>query len=199
MDHSEFRIIVAALLIGFVVHRGYYTRKMQHTAAAVREQPVLGRASQIANLLALPAFVATLIYVLVPVWLAWAGLPLPLWSRWLGVAVALAGFVLLQWSQQTLGANWSDAPKLLEGQELVTQGPYRWIRHPIYTAFLLILGSLLLITANWLVGVMWIAMTGLDVAARMKAEEGLMLGQFGEPYRDYLRRTGRLLPRISVR
>jgi protein-S-isoprenylcysteine O-methyltransferase Ste14 len=111
----------------------------------------------------------------------------------------LAGFVLLQWSQVSLGANWSDIPRFLEGQDLVTRGPYRWIRHPIYSAFLLILGSLLLITANWFVGLLWIAMTGLDVAARMRAEEAMMVGHFGEPYQAYLRRTGRLLPRLPAR
>jgi protein-S-isoprenylcysteine O-methyltransferase Ste14 len=129
----------------------------------------------------------------------WSALPLPLWSRWMGVAVALAGFVLLQWSQISLGASWSDTPRFMEGQKLVTRGPYRWIRHPIYTAFLLILGSLFLITTNWFIGLMWIAMTALDVAARMRAEEAMMLGQFGAPYQAYLGRTGRLLPRILAR
>ena len=95
--------------------------------------------------------------------------------------------------------NWSDAPNLLEGQEMVASGPYRWIRHPIYAAFLLILGSLLLISANWFVGAMWIGMTSLDVASRMNAEEAMMLGQFGERYQAYMRRTGRLFPRILKR
>lgn len=195
MDDSEFRIIVALLLIGFMVHRGYYTRKVQHSTGAVREQPKLGRASQLASLLAVPAFLGTIFYVFIPSWMSWSALPLPIWSRWLGVAIALGGFILLQWSQQTLGKNWSDAPKMLEDQEIVTSGPYRWLRHPIYAAFLLILGSLLLISANWFVGVMWIGMTGLDVSSRMSAEETMMLGQFGEQYRAYMRRTGRLFPR----
>ena len=112
--------------------------------------------------------------------------------------MALAGFVLLQWSQQTLGKNWSDDPRLVEGQQLIVSGPYRWIRHPIYAAFLLILGSLVLISANWLIGGLWIATTGLGVAGRMRTEEALMLSQFGEPYRAYMRRTGRLIPRLAI-
>jgi len=199
MDHTLFRVMVAALLIGFVAHRGFYTRKVKHSTEAVREQLELGRGSQIAGLLAILALLATIIYVFIPAWISWSSLLLPIWSRWLGVGVALGGFVLLQWSQQWLGKNWSDAPKLLEGQEMVANGPYHWIRHPIYAAFLLILGSLLLISANWFVGAMWIGMTSLDVASRMNAEEAMMLGQFGERYQAYMRRTGRLFPRILKR
>ena len=199
MNHSEFRAIIAALLIGFVAHRGFYTRKVQHAAEAVREQPKLGIASQIAGLLAILALLATITYIFIPAWISWSSLLLPVWSRWLGVGVALGGFVLLQWSQQSLGMNWSDAPNLLEGQEMVASGPYRWIRHPIYAAFLLILGSLLLISANWCVGGLWIGMTGLDVASRIRTEETMMVSRFGERYRAYMRRTGRLFPRIRKR
>ena len=196
MDPILFRVILAILLTGFVAHRGYYTRKVQHPAESVLEMPRRGRANQIANLFALPALLSTLIYLIVPNWMAWSALPLPAWLRWLGVAIAMTGFALLQWSQQSLGKNWSDSPLLLKGQEMIASGPYRWIRHPIYAAFLLILGSPLLISANWFVGGMWIGMTGLDVASRVRAEEAMMVGQFGEQYHAYMQRTGRFLPRL---
>ena len=196
MDNIVFRAILAALLVGFVAHRSFYTRKVQHSTESVLEQPKPGRATQIANLLALPALLSSVIYVIAPAWMSWSALPLPLWLRWLGVGVALSGFTLLQWAQQSLGKNWSDEPRLVEGQEMISSGPYRWIRHPIYAAFLLILGSPLLISANWFVGGMWIGMTGLDVASRVRAEEAMMVGQFGEQYHAYMQRTGRLLPRL---
>jgi protein-S-isoprenylcysteine O-methyltransferase Ste14 len=199
MNNLIFQIILAAVLIGFVVHRGFYTRKVQHATESVLEQPRAGRATQIASILALPALLATVIYVVNPAWMSWSVLPLPLWLRWLGVGVALGGFVLLQWSQNTLGKNWSDAPRLVQEQQMITSGPYRWIRHPIYAAFLLILGSPLLISANWFVGGTWIAMTGLDIASRIRTEEAMMLSQFGERYLEYAGRTGRLVPRIAKR
>lgn len=196
MEVTGFRVIIAVLLIGFMAHRGFYTRKVQHSDGAVLEQPEPGRANQLASLLALPALIATVIYIIKPVWLSWASLPFPIWVRWLGVGVALSGFVLLQWSQVALGINWSDAPKLVEGQQLIVSGPYRLVRHPIYAAFLLILGSLLPISANWFVGGTWIGMTGLDIASRIRMEEAMLLGVFGEQYRAYMRRTGRLVPRL---
>jgi protein-S-isoprenylcysteine O-methyltransferase Ste14 len=193
---SLFRVITAALLIGFAAHRGYYTRKVRQAEESIVEQPAPGVRTQIANVLALPALLSTLLYVIKPAWLSGFALSLPAWLRWVGVGVAAGGFGLLQWAQQSLGQNWSDTPRFFSGQNMVASGPYQQVRHPIYSAFLLILGSLLLITANWLVGGLWILITSLDIASRMQVEERMMLNQFGEAYRFYMKRTGRLLPRI---
>jgi protein-S-isoprenylcysteine O-methyltransferase Ste14 len=85
---------------------------------------------------------------------------------------------------------------MIREQSLITSGPYQFIRHPIYTAFLLILGSTLLISANWLIGIAWIGMTVIEVGSRIGFEEQLMLEYFGDGYRNYRKRTGRLLPRL---
>jgi protein-S-isoprenylcysteine O-methyltransferase Ste14 len=137
-----------------------------------------------------------LIYVLKPNWLAWASLSFPLWLRWTGVGIALAGFALLQWAQITLGRSWSDTPRMMKGQALITSGPYQFIRHPIYTAFILILGSTFFISANWLIGLTWAGMTVLDIKSRIGFEESLMVEYFGDQYREYMKKTGRLLPRL---
>jgi protein-S-isoprenylcysteine O-methyltransferase Ste14 len=113
------------------------------------------------------------------------------------VGLAVLGFSLLQWAQNTLGKNWSDTPRMMEAQKLITSGPYRFIRHPIYTAFLLILGSALFISANWFIGLTWLGMTVLEVASRISFEETLMLEYFGDQYRVYSKSTGRLVPRLS--
>jgi protein-S-isoprenylcysteine O-methyltransferase Ste14 len=194
---TVFRGIVPALIMAFIAHRGYYVRKhgKEENTLKKREEAL---ASKIAGILGLIGFVAVLIYAFKPTWLSWASLPLPVWMRWLGVVITLLGFVLLQWAQYTLGKNWSDTPRMIKAQSLITSGPYRFIRHPIYTAFLLILGSTLLISANWLIGLAWIVMTLLEVASRVRFEENLMLEFFGDQYREYMKKTGRLLPRINV-
>jgi protein-S-isoprenylcysteine O-methyltransferase Ste14 len=68
------------------------------------------------------------------------------------------------------------------------------MRHPIYSAFLLIFGSLTLISASWLIGLLWLGMTALDIVARVNKEESLMLQQFGEEYQRYTQKTGRFFP-----
>jgi protein-S-isoprenylcysteine O-methyltransferase Ste14 len=113
------------------------------------------------------------------------------------VGIAILGFALLQWAQVTLGKSWSDTPRMMKEQTLVTEGPYRYIRHPIYTSFLLILGSTLFISSNWLIGVCMIGMTGLEIISRIQYEEALMTEYFGEQYRAYMKKTGRLLPRLN--
>ena len=199
MEPILFRAIVAALLVAFIAHRGYYTRKVQRSAETVVEQPDLGLFSRIANVLALPAFAATLVHIFYPAWVSFGSMPLPDWVRWLGVGVAAAGFGLLPWSQISLGKNWSDTPLLASDQVIVTHGPYRHIRHPIYAAFLLILGSILLISANWILGGAWLAMTALDISARIRAEEIMLRARFRDSYSDYMEKTGTLFPRFLDR
>ena len=190
-----FRILLPALIIAFVAHRGYYVRKHGKEQNSLKKREA-SLASKVAGILGKIGFIAVLLYAIRPSWLAWATLSFPLWLRWLGVGIVLLGFALLQGAQNTLGKNWSDTPRMIREQSLVTGGPYRFIRHPIYTAFLLILGSTLFISANWLVGFTWIGMTVLEIASRIGFEESLMLEYFGDQYRDYMKRTGRLLPRL---
>lgn len=192
---SVFRVILPLLIIAFALHRGYYVRKhgAEENTLKKREE---GLISRISGILGLVGIVAIIVYVVNPGSLAWSALALPLRLRWTGVGVALAGFGLLQWAQQALGKSWSDTPRMIKEQALVTSGPYQFIRHPIYTAFILILGSTLFVSANWLIGMAWIGMTMLEVASRMGFEEKLMVEYFGDQYREYMQRTGRLLPRI---
>jgi protein-S-isoprenylcysteine O-methyltransferase Ste14 len=189
-----FRIILPALIVTFAMHRGYYVRKHGREENTLKKREE-GWASKIAGALGVIVFMTMLVYVIHPTWLSWASLLLPIWLRWLGVGIALLGFALLQWAQSVLGKNWSHTPRMIKEQSLITSGPYQFIRHPIYTAFLLILGSTLFISANWLIGFAWIGMTVLEVASRIGFEESLMLEYFGDQYREYMKRTGQLLPK----
>jgi protein-S-isoprenylcysteine O-methyltransferase Ste14 len=190
-----FRIILPAVMVAFALHRGYYVRKHGEERNTLKKREE-GLASKIAGILGMIGFVAIWVYAIYPAWLSWASLPLPLWMRWAGLGIALLGFALLQWAQNTLGKNWSDTPRMIKEQSLITSGPYQFIRHPIYTAFLLILGSTFLISANWLIGLAWIGMTVLEVTSRISFEEKLMLEYFGDQYHEYMKRTGKLLPKF---
>lgn len=191
-----FRILLPLLIVAFAAHRGYYVKNHSKPEDAALKKREAGLASKISGVFGLIGFISAIAFVISPGWLAFANLSLPVWLRWAGVALALAGFALLQWAQVTLGKSWSDTPRMMKEQDLVTSGPYQFIRHPIYTAFVLILGSTLLISANWFVGLAWIGMTILEVASRIGFEEALMIEYFGDQYREYMKKTGRLLPRL---
>jgi protein-S-isoprenylcysteine O-methyltransferase Ste14 len=192
-----FRGIVPALLVAFALHRGYYVkthRRPEEATLTKREEGVL---SKVAGILGIVGFLSVVAYAIHPDWLAFAGLPFPAALRWAGVGLAILGFALLQWAQVTLGKSWSDTPRMMTEQSLVTSGPYRYVRHPIYTAFLLILGSTLFISSNWLIGACLIGMASLEIISRIQYEEALMSEYFGEQYRAYMEKTGRLLPRLN--
>jgi protein-S-isoprenylcysteine O-methyltransferase Ste14 len=191
-----FRIILPVLIITFAVHRGYYVKNHSQPENVTLKKRQEGIASKVSGVLGVIGFISMIAFVVNPNCLAFTSLSLSLWLRWAGVAFALAGFTLLQWAQVTLGKSWSDTPRMMKEQTLITSGPYQYIRHPIYTAFVLILGSTLLISANWLIGLAWLGMTIMEVASRVGFEESLMLEYFGDQYREYIKKTGRLLPRL---
>jgi protein-S-isoprenylcysteine O-methyltransferase len=113
-----------------------------------------------------------------------------------GVAFILcaAGIAFAIWGRRLLGANWSTSPSVREGHQLITSGPYGWVRHPIYTGVLIaLLGTALVSTILW-----WIvfAASCLIFLYRVHAEEKLMVTQFPEQYPEYKKRTKALIPLI---
>jgi protein-S-isoprenylcysteine O-methyltransferase Ste14 len=195
-NELSFRLILGLLLTAFVLHRGHQTRRHSPAEENIDRELELGLNPLFSNTLSLIALLSSLAYLDRPEFIARAAFTLPAWLRWLGLLIAVVGFALMEWSQRALASNWSDAPVHLKNHTLTTSGPFRWIRHPIYTAFLLILSAPLLLSANWLVGLSWIAATALDIAARVRAEEAMLGAQFGPAYHKYANNTGRLLPKF---
>jgi protein-S-isoprenylcysteine O-methyltransferase Ste14 len=140
---------------------------------------------------------ALIVYAFFPSFLAWAAFSLPAWVRWIGAGITGAALLLLAWVQWSLGKNFSTTLHLRQGHLLVTKGPYRWVRHPMYTALFLLGVGFLLLTANWAVGVPLIVALPILVAVRIGNEEALMIEQFGDEYRAYMQHTGRFLPRLA--
>jgi protein-S-isoprenylcysteine O-methyltransferase Ste14 len=131
-----------------------------------------------------------------PEWMAWSRLSLPEWSRWTGVVLAGAGGGLLLWTFRSLGKNLTDTVVTRHEHELVTHGPYRWIRHPLYTSVALLVAAMSLVAANWFFPVIGLGVLSLLVV-RTRTEEANLVARFGDSYRAYMNRTGRFLPRIG--
>jgi protein-S-isoprenylcysteine O-methyltransferase Ste14 len=193
-----FRILLFVLLLSFVLHRGIQTRRRGPQKEQIVKTLDPGASEKIVGVLGVVALLSSAAYIISPSIVSWASLPFAPWLRYSGVALALTGFALLQWAQSALSSNWSDTPVKLKQHTLTVAGPYRWVRHPIYTAFLLILSAPLFLSANWLIGISWIAMTYLDVNARINAEEAMLRESFGDEFTAYTKRSGRLLPRLGA-
>jgi protein-S-isoprenylcysteine O-methyltransferase Ste14 len=199
MDRMAFRILLPLVFLGYYAHRVYFAGRVRHPPGSVLRQPSEPGAPIVGLLLVVMVLASIVLYAFAPARMRWASLPLPEWSRWTGLGLACVAFALLGWSQSALGRNWSIRVQVLREHELVVTGPYRWVRHPMYTAGLLTNVSALLLSANWLVGGSWLTMHVWQFAGRIPLEEELMVQQFGDAYREYMRTTGRLLPRIRDR
>ena len=138
---------------------------------------------------------AVLVYGLAPQWIEWARIDLPNWLRWIGVTIGIGSLALLAWSDYHLGANFSPTLRVRRQHQLIQSGPYRRIRHPIYSSGILIMIAMLLVSANWLVGLCWSGVLPL-YWRRIPREEAMMLDNFGAEYRQYLDRTGRIWPKL---
>ncbi len=139
---------------------------------------------------------APIVYVLAPRWLDWASSGMPLFLRWIGIGLGVLGIVFLVWVHWTLGRNWNVPGVVEERQVLVTEGPYQWLRHPMYSAFAIIALAYWLITTNWFIALMGLTYW-IIVVARVDMEEAALIEKFGDAYRQYRNHTGRFLPRIS--
>lgn len=190
-----FRIALAVMLTAYVVIRGYYARlAMQSSRNFFRPRRDL---RQIAfGILFILSIVLMVIYVVAPEQLIWAALPLPAGWRWFGVGLGLLGIFLLLWAHQSLGKNLSAPGVMKDKQPLVTGGPYQWVRHPMYTVIFLLGVAYFLISANWIIGVVWVGWIVGTVVSMLPEEEAALIDKFGDEYRDYMRRTRRFLPRV---
>ncbi len=113
---------------------------------------------------------------------------------WLGLVIMLLGLALRVWSMRALGAYYSRTLRVTDAQVIVTQGPYRVVRHPGYLGTILLWVGSGLALANWIATV-GVALLMLGVYGyRIRSEEGMLLTTFGEHYREYCRHTWRLLP-----
>ena len=114
-------------------------------------------------------------------------------SEWLGVAICVAGFFAAVWSRKTLGDDWSRDVEFKQGHKLVQSGPYRLVRHPIYSAHLLMgLGTAL--ASGLLVACVGFLLFFIGFCIKLKQEEALLLARFPQQYPAYRARVKALVP-----
>jgi protein-S-isoprenylcysteine O-methyltransferase Ste14 len=146
------------------------------------------------RLIGIIGWVVVFAYLINPACLAWATFQLPLWLRWLGAALLILGVILFTWTLCTLGRNLTDTVVTRKKHTLITTGPYHWVRHPFYTTALLTGIAVSLVAANWLLFVIG-CLAFLLWAVRSRKEEENLITRFGDDYQNYMKRTGRFLPR----
>ncbi len=137
--------------------------------------------------------------ILFPQTLDWSKLWFPLWARLFGAFLGFLALLWFLWVHRSLGNNFSVKLRIKTSHILVTDGPYRWIRHPMYTAFYILHAAVFFLTANWFIGLTWLTGLTLIVFIRIQREERMLLSNFGKIYGAYMQRTGRFLPRFRLK
>lgn len=114
------------------------------------------------------------------------------WREGVGLAVLLGGLAVAVWARVSLGSNWGMPMSQKEDPELVTSGPYRRVRHPIYLGILLAMAGTAVATGWYLFAAVGLLLAYFSYSARM--EEKYMTGQFPDAYPAYMQATKMLIP-----
>ena len=186
-------IYFAALVIEMIIRAPLNKKRRQEKMS---ERRVSGQEIAILVLLLFGGFIMPIIYALTN-WLDFANYTLPVWAGWLGV-ILLAGALFIFWrAHADLGLNWSPSLEIREKHELITRGIYGVIRHPMYASQWLLAIAQPLLLQNWIAGFLNLLVFIPFYFLRVKAEEQMMLDSFGSEYREYMNRTGSVLPKIG--
>jgi protein-S-isoprenylcysteine O-methyltransferase Ste14 len=136
------------------------------------------------------------IFYLATDWFARFDFYLPKGAYYAGVLLFVFTLWLLWRAHTDLARSWSAVVQIKRDQQLVTEGIYTHVRHPIYSAHLLWGAAQVLLIHNWLCVFVGFALIVAIMSLRIPREEKLLLEQYGEEYRSYMQRTGALLPRL---
>lgn len=197
MTDETARILFAAIYLPFALARLHY-----HRLAGKEQRPWFspweGRVfAALRVLVGLPMMAILVLYLVWPSPLSFASLLIPGALRWVGATLFAIGAGLVIWVNRTLGRNFSGSLVLRPDHQLVRGGPYRWVRHPMYTAFVVTIVGMLLLSANLLVGGIPLVLLPVVLLVRTPREEAMLLDRFGDEYRHYMTTTGRFLPRLG--
>jgi protein-S-isoprenylcysteine O-methyltransferase Ste14 len=136
-----------------------------------------------------------IVYAIYPSFMDRIHFNLPAWLRWLGVIITTLGLIFWIYSQRALDRYWSPQLQFQKQHKLVIAGPYRSVRHPIYSAMFVWVVGLAIFTAN--AGFALLAvLTIYFLNSRVPKEELMMTKQFGEEYERYVQNTGKFFPKF---
>lgn len=196
MPEYVYRIAFLLLLVAMFVVAARFRGRADRIGGKVsrREDPLAVRVGL--ALTALPAFVVAILFVVHPAWIRWAELPVPDVVRTAAIGTGAVAIGVGAWILAALGRNVTPTAAVRADGQLVTHGPYRFVRHPLYTnGALLHVPSLGLLAANGILLFGGLAAIAVLVA-RTPLEERNLEARYGDAWRDYARRTGRFLPRL---
>ena len=201
MAELVYRVTFILLFAVFWIVRIYYVRRTRDPDAPrsrAERREVMKQEGWTGILLVILTWVELAIialYAWSPTWMSWANLVFPVWLYWTGAILIVCSIPLMAWVHRILGQHYSYALETKTEQTLVISGPYSRVRHPLYSAHNLFNLGMILLTAY--VPLIIFAIIGIPLTyARMKSEETMMMEKFGTEYEEYMKRSGRIFPKL---
>jgi protein-S-isoprenylcysteine O-methyltransferase Ste14 len=188
-------IFLIVLALAFSIS-AYFRKRARDSGETIERRAEGGIILALRLALALPLLLSLILYIVYPQALDWARMELPLWLRSLAAVTAILCIPLIYWVFRSIGDNISETVLTKSDHELVSQGPYRWVRHPLYASALLVLFSLSLVASNWfLLGYAGLALLAFRFLV-IPAEEARLIDAFGKDYQEYQQHTGAFMPKL---
>ncbi|MFX1484009.1 MAG: isoprenylcysteine carboxylmethyltransferase family protein [Promethearchaeota archaeon] len=197
-EETFYMILFVVLYAMFLGVRGYYRflKPKREGPAEVEERKAFGKAEAVISFAVLGYLTSIVLYLLNQPWFEWTHIPnFPQLARWAGFLLALASIPFLWWIHKTLDRQYSPCLQIKESHSLITTGPYASVRHPMYTVFNTFSIGVSLLTANLLI-LSFAILLVITFPFIAQKEEQMLLEKFGEEYSEYMKRTGRFLPRL---
>jgi protein-S-isoprenylcysteine O-methyltransferase Ste14 len=198
MQENVFRVLTAIIFFTSVGISIYFRRKADKESGETVSRRADGAAMLAAiRIGGLVLWLSPLVYLLAPAWMAWSRIGLPEWMRWLGAALGILCTGLIYWLFSSLGTGITATSATRKQHTLITHGPYRWVRHPLYTVGASLFAALGLLADNWFIAGLGI-LTFILMAVRTPKEEANLIEKFGNEYREYMKHTGRFFPKAGL-
>lgn len=199
MNENIFRILAAIILLTGMGISSYFRIKADKETGEKISRKVDGSLMMnIIKFFGIILWLSPFVYLINPAWMAWSKIGLPEWVRWLGIGMAIVSDVLLYWLFSSIGSGISPTSATRREHKLSTSGPYRWVRHPLYTVGSMLFISFGMMADNWFVAALGI-LAFIAMAKRTPQEEANLIEKFGDEYREYMKHTGRFLPKLGNR
>ena len=196
MNENFFRILAAVILITGMAISSYYRRKADRDSGEKLSRNADGNAMMtVIRVGGLILWLSPFVYLINPAWMAWAKVGFPDWVRWLGVGFGILCTLGIYWLFSSIGTGITPVSTTRKEHKLVTSGPYRWVRHPLYTVGSSMFVAFGMMADNWFIALLGV-LAFIGMAIRTSKEEANLLEKFGDEYREYMKRTGRFLPKL---
>ena len=182
MNQTFFHTIFAVAFFAMVTLRIYYGRKARQERSGV-ENKESKRNMAIRAAFGLGYVGAVVVYIFAPGLFAWTDIQLPDWSRWIGALITIGSVLLLWWVQWALDVQFDTNLHTQAEHQLIKHGPYKRVRHPMYTFEIVFCLGYWLANLTWSNAIVWMLLVSVQVARAMREERAI------EGYDEYVARV----------